>query len=388
MNTSFLLRRVLPALVVVALVAGGYFWNTRSKPVAVVLKTVERGKVESTVVNTRAGTVEACLRTRLSTIMGGRIEYLGVKEGDKVKKGQLLLKLWNDDQKAQQTLAEAQRAMAAQRVKEVCTTAASSRREAERQTSLKNKGFVSEAREDTARSEADARAAACETAKADVAQAAARVGVTKVEQGRMVLYAPFDGTVAKIVGELGEYSTPSPPGVPTPPAIDLIDETCLYVKAPMDEVDAPRIVAGLPVRVSLDALPKQPLNGKVRRVAPYVSAVEKQARTVDVEVDFERPAGINLLVGYSADVEIVLSSRPDVLRVPTATLIEGGKVMVLNAASGRLEERKVKTGTANWEFTEIVEGLAEGERIVMSLEREGVKVGARATAADAAVAPK
>ncbi|MBN8474766.1 efflux RND transporter periplasmic adaptor subunit [Sulfuritalea sp.] len=388
MNTSFLLRRLLPALVVVALVAGGYFWNTRSKPVAVVLKTVERGKVESTVVNTRAGTVEACQRTKLSTIMGGRIEYLGVKEGDKVKKGQLLLKLWNDDQKAQQVLAEAQRAMAAQRVKEVCTTAASSRREAERQASLKNKGFVSDAREDTARSEADTRAAACETAKADVAQAAARVGVTRVEQGRMVLYAPFDGTVAKIVGELGEYSTPSPPGVPTPPAIDLIDESCLYVKAPMDEVDAPRIVAGLPVRVSLDALPKQALNGKVRRVAPYVLAVEKQARTVDVEVDFERPAGINLLVGYSADVEIVLSSRADVLRVPTATLIEGGKVMVLNAASGRLEERKVKTGTANWEFTEIVEGLAEGERIVMSLEREGVKVGARATAADAAVAQK
>jgi HlyD family secretion protein len=99
----------------------------------VVLKLVDRGKVEATVVNTRAGTVEACQRTKLSTIMGGRIEYLGVKEGDKVKKGQLLLKLWNDDQKAQQTLAEAQRAMAAQRVKEACTTAASSRREAERQ---------------------------------------------------------------------------------------------------------------------------------------------------------------------------------------------------------------------------------------------------------------
>jgi HlyD family secretion protein len=389
MNTSFLLRRVLPALVLVALAVGAFFWTTRSKPVVVVLKTVDRGNVESTVVNTRAGTVEACLRTRLSTIMGGRIEYLGVKEGDKVKKGQLLLKLWNDDQKAQQTLAEAQRTMASQRVKEVCTTAASSRREAERQTSLKNKGFVSEAREDAARSEADARNAACETARADVAQAGARVTVTRVEQGRMTLYAPFDGTVAKIVGELGEYSTPSPPGVPTPPAIDLIDDTCLYVKAPMDEVDAPKIKAGLPVRVSLDALPKQPLAGKVRRVAPYVSAVEKQARTVDVEVDFERPATGNLLVGYSADVEIVLSGRSNVLRVPTAALIEGTKVMVLNVDSGRLDERKVKVGIANWEFTEIVEGLTEGEGIVVSLEREGVKVGARATAAQsAAVAPK
>ena len=382
MNTSFLLRRVLPVLIVLVLAVGAWFWFTRSKPVAVVLKAVDRGNVESTVVNTRAGTVEACLRTRLSTIMGGRIEYLGVKEGDKVKKGQLLMKLWNDDQKAQQTLAEAQRTMAAQRVKEVCTTAASSRREAERQTTLKNKGFVSEAREDTAKSEADARAAACETARADVAQAAARINVTRVEQGRMSLYAPFDGTVAKIVGELGEYSTPSPPGVQTPPAIDLIDESCLYVKAPMDEVDAPKIKAGLPVRVSLDALPKQPLSGKVRRVAPYVLAVEKQARTVDVEVDFERPPGVDMLVGYSADVEIVLSSRTGVLRVPTAALIEGSKVMVLNAGSGKLEERKVKTGMANWEFTEIVEGLSEGERIVISLEREGVKVGARATAAE------
>jgi HlyD family secretion protein len=389
MNTSFLLRRVLPVLLLVALAIGAFFWFTRAKPVTVVLKTVDRGNVESTVVNTRAGTVEACQRTKLSTIMGGRIEYLGVKEGDKVKKGQLLLKLWNDDQKAQQTLAEAQRATAMQRVKEVCTTAASSMREAERQTSLKNKGFVSEAREDTARSEANARSAACETARSDVAQAAARVAVTRVEQGRMTLYAPFDGTVAKIVGELGEYSTPSPPGVPTPPAIDLIDDTCLYVKAPMDEVDAPKIAVGLPVRVSLDALPKQPLKGTVRRVAPYVLAVEKQSRTVDVEVDFERPATGNLLVGYSADVEIVLSGRPNVLRVPTAALIEGGKVMLLNADSGKLEERKVKVGIANWEFTEIVEGLSEGERIVVSLEREGVKVGARAMAAQsAAVAPK
>ncbi|MBK7014900.1 MAG: efflux RND transporter periplasmic adaptor subunit [Sulfuritalea sp.] len=380
MNTSFLLRRVLPVLLVVGIAAGLFFWKTQAKPVSVVLRSVDRGKVEATVVNTRAGTVEACQRTKLSTIMGGRIEYLGVKEGDKVKKGQLLLKLWNDDQKAQQALAEAQRAMAAQRVKEVCTTAASALREAERQTTLKKKGFVSDAREDAAKSEADARNAACETARADVAQAAARVAVTKVEQGRMVLYAPFDGTVAKIVGELGEYSTPSPPGVPTPPAIDLIDESCLYVKAPMDEVDAPKIQAGLPVRVSLDALPKQPLPGKVRRVAPYVLAVEKQARTVDVEVDFERPANVNLLVGYSADVEIVLSVRENVLRVPTAALIEGSRVMVLGADSGRLEERKVKAGLANWEYTEVIEGLAEGERIVTSLEREGVKVGARATA--------
>lgn len=380
MNLSILLRRILPAVLIVLLIAGGLWWFSRPKPVAVVLKPVERGLVEVSIVNTRAGTIEACQRTKLSPIMGGRIEILAVREGDKVKKGQLLMKLWNDDQKAQQTLAERQSKLSSQRLAEVCTAASSAEREAQRQTELRAKGYVSEAREDATRTEALVKRAACETARADVAQADARISVTRAEQGRTVLYAPFDGTVAKIVGELGEYSTPSPPGVLTPPAIDLIDESCLYVKAPMDEIDAPKIKVGLPVRVSLDALPKQPLKGRVKRVAPYVSAVEKQARTVDVDVDFERPENTPMLVGYSADVEIVLETRTNVLRVPTSALIDGRKAMVLNAGTERLEERQLKIGVANWEYTEVLEGLAEGDKIVISLERPGVKVGARAVA--------
>jgi HlyD family secretion protein len=380
MSSHLVLRRIALAILVLVLISGGVWWFMRPKPVAVVLVKVERGVVDASIVNTRAGTVEACQRTKLSPIVGGRIEILAVKEGDKVKKGQLLLKLWNDDQRAQQYLAEKQRSLSSQRVAESCTAAATAEREAKRQAELRAKGYVSEAREDAARSEAQVKRAVCETARADVVQAEARVSVTRAEQGRTVLYAPFDGTIAKIVGELGEYSTPSPPGVLTPPAIDLIDESCLYVKAPMDEVDAPKIRIGLPVRVSLDALPKQPLKGTVKRVAPYVSAVEKQARTVDVEVDFERPQGVAVLVGYSADVEILLDTRPNTLRVPTAALIDGRKVMMLNAESGRLEERVLKTGLSNWEHTEVLEGLSEGDRIVTSLEREGVKVGAAATA--------
>jgi HlyD family secretion protein len=118
----------------------------------------------------------------------------------------------------------------------------------------------------------------------------------------------------------------------------------------------------------------------VRRVAPYVSAVEKQARTVDIEVDFDQPAEAGkLLVGYSADVEIILSGRDRVLRIPTAAIQEGGKVLVFNPDSGKLEERPVKAGLANWEYTEILEGLQAGERIVTSLDKEGVKAGAKVT---------
>jgi len=374
---SPLLRRILIAIAVLAVIAAAVGWFTRPQPIPVKLHTVATGKVEATLANTRAGTVEACQRTKLSTIMGGRIEVLNVKEGDRVKQGQLLLKLWNDDQQAQRTLALAQRDLARQRIGEACTLAANAGREAERIARLRRDGFVSISREEQARAEADAKQASCATAKADVRQAEARVRVTEIEQGRISLYAPFDGTVAKIVGEVGEYSTPSPPGVPTPPAIDLIDERCLYVKAPMDELDAPKIHPGQTVRIRLDAYANRVFAGKVKRVAPYVTAVEKQARTVDVEVDFAAPAEAQgLLVGYSADVEILLEARDNVTRIPTATLQEGNRVLLLGA-DGRLEARQVKPGLANWEYTEVLEGLAAGDRIVLLLEKEGVKPGAR-----------
>ena len=265
--SSPLIRRLLAALVVIAIVAATVWWSKQPKPVFVLLKEIDRGKVESSIANTRAGSVEACQRTRLSATMGGRIEVLAVKEGDRVKKGQLLLKLWNDDQQAQSALALAQLETVRKHVAEVCTLAANAEDEARRQASLRAQGFVSNSREEQARADAQARRAGCEAAKADVLQAQARVNAVRVEQSRTVLYAPFAGTIAKIVGEVGEFSTPSPPGVPTPPAIDLFDDSCLYVKAPMDEVDAPKIQAAQAVRISFDALPKQSFPGKVMRTA-------------------------------------------------------------------------------------------------------------------------
>jgi HlyD family secretion protein len=375
---SRLLRRLVPILFVLVALAAVGGWLARPKPLAVRLHTVAGGKVEATLANTRAGTVEACQRTKLSTIIGGRIEYLGVKEGDRVKKGQLLLKLWNDDQQAQRTLALAQRDLAQQRIAEACALAQNARHEAERMARLHRDGFVSISKEEAARAEAEARQAACATARADVHQAAARVRVTEIEQRRIVLVAPFDGTVAKIVGEVGEYSTPSPPGVPTPPAIDLIDDSCLYIKAPMDEIDGPKIKRGQTVRVRLDAHPGRIFAGKVRRVAPYVTAVEKQSRTVDVEIDFAAPdEAQGLLVGYSADVEILLETRDNVTRIPTAALQEGNRVLLFDAASGRIAARTIQLGLANWEFSEVRDGLAPGDRIVLSLEKEGVKPGVR-----------
>lgn len=371
------MKRLLIALLLLPLAGGAYWWFSRPKPLPVMLAEVARGKVEASIANTRAGTVEACQRTKLSPIVGGRIVYLGVKEGDHVKKGQVLMRLWSDDQRAQTGVAEKQVVTAGRRVGEICALADNAAREAERMARLRARGFISEGAEDKARTEAESRKAACATARAEVGHATAQVRLTNVQQDRTVLVAPFDGVVAEIVGELGEYTTPSPPGVATPPAIDLIDPTCLYIKAPMDEVDAPRIQVGQTARVTLDAFHGQVFPAHVRRVAPYIQAVEKQARTVDVEAAFDHPEDISrMLVGYSADVEIILDGRDDVLRVPTSALLEGGRVLRYRQDTGRLEEITLKTGIANWEYTEVLEGLKAGDRIVLSLEREGVEVGA------------
>jgi HlyD family secretion protein len=167
---------------------------------------------------------------------------------------------------------------------------------------------------------------------------------------------------------------PSPPGIPTPPAIDLIDDSCLYVSAPMDEVDAPKIKIGQEARITLDALPGQSFAGTVRRIAPYVTEIEKQARTVDVEVNFTEGSNYALLVGYSADVEVITDRHEQVLRIPTSAIRQQGKVLILGQHD-RLEERTLKMGLANWAFTEIISGLAEGDQVVTSFDDEGTVAG-------------
>jgi HlyD family secretion protein len=363
------------ALLLLAVTA---WYFTRPEPVRVKLVKVERGVVEATVSNTRAGTVKACHRAKLAPAMGGQIAHLLVKKGERVKANQILLELWNDDLQAQARLAEQQLKTVNTRIEEVCTVADLSSKEAARARQLRERGFISPEGLERAEADAKAKQASCRSARSEIEQSRSRIDAAHAGLRRMVLRAPFDGIIADISGELGEYATPSPPGIPTPPAIDLIDDRCMFVSAPIDEVDAANIKAGQVSRITLDAIKGKSFAGKVKRVAPYVLELEKQARTVEVEVEFvEPPTAENLLVGYSADVEIVHTTHDKVLHIPTQTLLEGKRVLVYSPASGTLEERTVTTGLSNWELTEIVSGLNEGDQIVLSLDQAGVKAGAR-----------
>jgi HlyD family secretion protein len=165
-----------------------------------------------------------------------------------------------------------------------------------------------------------------------------------------------------------------------------VDTSCLFISAPIDEVDAPAVRAGQKALITLDAFPGRKFPGFVRRVAPYVLDAEKQARTVEIEAEIENPQASNLLPGYSADVEVILDTRENVLRVPTQALIEGDHVFVLDEEAGLLRRREVTPGVSNWEFTEIGSGLAEGDLVVLSVDRDGVADQAPAVREDPAAA--
>ncbi len=349
------------------------------EPVPVRLATVERGTVEETVTNSRAGTVTARRRAKLSPEIGGQVIALPYREGDRVEAGAIVLQLDDRSQRAQLELSAREVEAARADQERACLAADRAERELERVRTLADEDIVSTDLLDSVESAHLTAEAACRTAAANSARAEAAVTVARTALSKTVLKAPFAGIVAEVAIEVGEWTTPSPPALPVPPVVDVLDPESIYISAPMDEVDSGRLHPGMITRVTVDSHRDVDFPGTVARVAPYVLDLEEQNRTVEIEVDIDT-LGERILPGTSADVEVILSVRDDVARVPTSALIEGGRVLLLDG--DRLAEREVETGLRNWDFTEITGGLEEGEEIVVSLDRAEIKAGALAEAAD------
>jgi len=378
-------RRLAPYLVLGAFALIGVLLRytvLAPDPIEVRVMPVARGRVEATVSNSKAGTVEAARRSRIAAETGGRVVEIGHREGARVEAGEILVRLAATSQEAQLELAEKGVAVARRRLEEACLRRDRTRRELERALRLAEQSIVSEDRLDELQYGADAASVACETARAELERARTQRDVAEVELAKTRIRAPFGGVIAEVNVELGEWVTPSPPLLTSPAVIDLIDPSSIYVSAPMDEVDAGALATGLPVKVTVDSHPGEVFGGRVARVAPYVVDLEAQNRTIEIDVEIVDPSlRSTLLPGTSADVEVILEARKDVLRVPTSALLQGERVLVLE--EGRLVEREVELGLRNWQFAEVTRGLAVADTIVVSLDREEIEAGARAVAASA-----
>ncbi|HSM14944.1 MAG TPA: efflux RND transporter periplasmic adaptor subunit, partial [Thermoanaerobaculia bacterium] len=356
------------------------WWLGREDRIEVDTARVERGRVEETVTNSRAGTVEARLRAQLSPDSGGRVVALPHREGERVRAGEILLELESTLERGQVELSRRQVAAAAADRDRACLAAERAVRERDRTQRLAEERLVAEDALDRVATAAEEAAAACVAARAQEQAAGAALEVAVETLSKRTLRAPFDAIVAEVSTEVGEWITPSPPGVPIPPILDVLDPGSIYLSLPMDEVDAGRLRVGLPARATVDSLPGRTFAGTVSRVAPYVLDVQAQNRTVEIEVELEDATlAEKLLPGTSADVEVILEERDDVLRVPTAAILADDRVLVVEQE--RLAERPIETGLRNWDFTEVRSGLEAGDRVVTTLDRPEVRAGARVASA-------
>jgi len=357
-------------------VAGLVAWRLLApERVSVRVVVVERGAVEKTATNSRAGTVEARLRAKISPDQGGRVAELPHRRGDRVRRGDVLLRLDDALERGQVAVARRELAAAEAERERACLAASLAQRELERNRRLAEQQIVAADSIDRIDSGAREAEAVCASARAVRERAAASLALAETALDKRTVYAPFAGILAELSTEVGEWVTPAPPAVPVPPVLDLIDPTSIHLSLPMDEVDAASLVPGLPARATVDSRPGLTFPGRVARVAPYVLDLEAQNRTVEIEVELDDARlAETLLPGTSADVEVILETRRDTLRLPTASILSGDKVLVVEGE--RLVERRIERGLANWEFTEVRSGLAAGERVVAAIDKPEIRAGA------------
>ena len=346
----------------------------RPRPIEVEVATVGRGTVEDAVTNSQAGTVKARLRARVGAERAGRVAAIPHREGSRVRAGEPLLLL--DESTARTQLEVVGRDLEAAHAAAGAAGAAATlaRQQHERTASLFKSSLVSQGEMDLAKSRLESAEAELEGAEAREQRARSAVRLGQDELDHLRVLAPFDGVVSQRMVEVGE------PVVPGQPVLEVVGLDRLYVSAPLDEIDIGRVREGLPARVTLDPYRGRVWQGAVSRVSPVVNDVREQNRTLEVEVEMRPdPTAPQPKPGTSADVEIILARRDSVLRVPTNAVIEGKRVLVIE--NGQAVSRDVKTGLKNWDWTEIVDGLGEGKTVITSLERQGVKPGARVVAA-------
>ncbi|MFQ5654087.1 MAG: efflux RND transporter periplasmic adaptor subunit, partial [Planctomycetota bacterium] len=351
-------RRIAILLGIAAIVVVLKLTLFQPDPVAVRTVRVERGRVEETVTNLKAGTVRARRRALVAPEVGGRVVELPHRKWERIAAGDLLLRLNDKALRARVKLNEGELAVARALDEQARVRAAQAERDLNRSMELKRLGagkIVSPELIERLQADLDGARAASLAASAQVQKGEAALALAEAELEMASLHAPFDGVIAEMRVEMGEWVTPSPAALQVPAAFDLIDLSSLYVSAPMDETDAARVRLDQEARVTIDSHAGHSFAGRVVRVAPYVLDLEEQNRTFEIEVELEdRAFAGTLLPGTSADVEVILTVREDALRLPVTTLLEGGAALVME--DGILVRRAGRTGLRNWNFAEILDG--------------------------------
>jgi len=395
--------QILGWLIFLAILAAPVaFMLTREETIDVTATTIGRGHVEETVTAISSGTVKPSMDSMIATGSLGTVVKLNVEEGDRVETGALLVELDHAEVDAQVKLSEAnlkagnygltQAQLGAGIGKEVAETRVK-QAQAQYDQALKDyESLKPLAEKAIPQMEFDKAKLALEVAKqtlasalasqrenlvrdeevgmaeAQIEQLRAAVDVAKAARDKAFVKAPFSGVIAKVFSDEGEAVSMGMP------LVQLVDPSKCYVEAPFDEANAAEIRLGQKARINLDAYRGEDFTGVVEFISPVVSINPDLSRTLNVRIRVAEDAE-KFLAGMSADVILLVQEKDDVVFAPSEALIRQEYAYVIE--DGRAVRRDLTLGIGNWNTTEIVSGLVEGDQLITSISLTGLEDGVR-----------
>ena len=357
------------------------------------LATVERGPMVRSVVAT--GKIEPITKVEIKSKANGIIERLAADVDHQVEAGQVLAELDKENlrarlrearanlEAARAALSAAEAQVAKYEVEAEAPEVAFAKSAYDRARSLNEQKLVSQETLDQARTTYEQsvnrqRAAAAQSligrakvneARAQVAQAGAAVERADEELANATIRAPIRGTVLTRDVEIGSpVSSILNLGANASLVMTLGDIQKVFVRGKVDEADIGQVKLGLPARITAESFKDKVFHGRVTQISPI--GVEKDnVTTFEVEVSIDNP-GQELKANMTANAEIVLDEHADALIIPEAAITyDGQKQASVDVADPAAEKGrrtvKVKVGIGNGTKTEVLEGLKQGERVVL-----------------------
>jgi len=373
---------------VVVLGGGAMLRGRGDKGVTVRLETVARRDLVSTV--TASGKIQPKSKVDVSSDITGRIIELRVKEGDIVKRGDLLLRI--DPSTFEASVARSEAGLASARAAAVQAEAnrAQAERAAQRARELRsqNPNLVSDEQLEQAETAFRVAEAVATSAERQVDQAQALLQEARDQLAKTVLRSPMDGQVTRVAVEEGEVAVPGTFSRETGLLATVSDLSVIQVNVQVDETDVVRLHMGDSTDVTIDAFPDTTFSGRVTKISQSSSRISAAATNTDRAVDYDvevtldnPPPGVR--PDLSATAKIVTATRDSSLSIPIIALTVrentpiSSETAPADTAAGERETegvfvvlgglaqfRPVKVGIAGEEHFEVLEGLALGDSIV------------------------
>ncbi len=315
-----------------------------------------------------SGYVVAERKAALASKTTGTLVWLGVEEGSRVEKGQVIARLENDDLSA--ALAETKAAVAAARenLQAALAELEDAKADFNRKKQLLDKGFITRSSFDQAEARLKKAEAGADAARAQVNASRAASRGAEASLGYTFISAPFSGVVLTKNADIGDILTPLGAAANAKAAVVTIaDLSTLQVEVDVAESNISKVAMGMPAEIQLDAFPDRRFQGKVHMIVP---TADRTKASVLVKVRFiEKPSGI--LPDMSAKVAFLTrkleeNEQAPVTAVPeTAVVTEDAKEHVFLIQNGRAEKTVVKTGKRLGDSV-AVEGVREGQTVVLA----------------------